>query len=63
MAFFAGVLRESKIVLGVGGDEGGGRVVKEKEKEAVERGLRLRCAGSPISLAMRGDLGVRLVGR
>ena len=36
--------------------------MEEKEKEAVERGLRLRCAGSPISLAMRGNLGVRLVG-
>lgn len=63
VAFFAGVLRESRIVLGVGGNEGRGRVVKGKEKEAVVRGLRLTCAGSPISLAMRGDVGVRLVGR
>ncbi len=53
VAFFAGVLRGHRVVLG----EGAGG------KEEVERGLRCRCAGSPISLAMGGDVEVRLVGR
>ena len=53
VAFFAGLLRRHRLRLREG----------ERETGAVEREYRLKSAGSPITLAPPGDVGLVLVPR
>lgn len=65
VCFFAVVLRRYRLELGggegVGMEGGAGR--RGERREEVEKRLRRRCAGSPVTLAVGEDVRVRLVGR